>query len=211
MLQMYIAGWLALGIACVNAAAKPVTPGKATKPAPAQPAKAAQKPVTPFIAVQPDAGAALPPIVVQHDAKAGTGFDWEKLSKLPYYQALSDPGHPVLSAVRYLREAVQRMTGKELPVVASNDLARGIVLTTLAGAPPELKKDPEVMQALRNTGADAYNANEAYYVRSEPKRIVIVANTTYGLSHGVIELLESAGYEALGMGPNWTHVPDYKS
>jgi len=191
----------------VTAVAKPATPAKAAAKTTSAPIQVAR----PFVAVPLDAALPLPQIVVQYDPASGAGFDWEKLSKLPYYQALSSPGHPVLSAVRYLREAVQRMTGKELPVAAGNDLSRGIVLTTLAGASPELKKDPQVIAALRDTGADTYNANEAYYVRSEPNRVVIVANTAQGLSHGVIELLESVGYEALGMGPNWTHVPDYKS
>lgn len=221
-----VIGSIVLSLACTTAHAQPAkssrptpakptsaktTPAKSPQVQPARPGAQPAQAVKAFVAVQPDAALSLPPIVVQYDATTGSGFDWKKLSELPYYQALNDPGRPMLSAVRYLREAVQRMTGKELPVVAGNDLTRGIVLTTLEGAPPELKKDPAVIAALKNSGADAYNSNEAYYVRSEPNRVIIVANTAYGISHGIIELLESVGYEALSMGPNWTHVPDYKN
>src|SRR5688500_11572648 len=100
MFPGYVLGLMAIGIGCSPTAhAKPAQPAKAASPAKAtQPTKAVKEPARPaqsFIAVQPDA-AALPQIVVQHDATTGTGFDWDKLSKLPYYQALSDPGHPVL-------------------------------------------------------------------------------------------------------------------
>ena len=43
----------------------------------------------------------------------------------------------------------------------------------------------------------------------QPSRTLIVANTYDGLRHGVVKLLESVGYEVLGMGPNWTYVPNY--
>ena len=40
------------------------------------------------------------------------------------------------------------MTGKTLPVVTNKD--KGIVLTTLRNAPPEVQNDPEVKKALQN-------------------------------------------------------------
>jgi len=162
-----------------------------------------------FTAVRHDEKFALPPIVLQHDARSDAGYSWEKISARGYAYARKAPTAPAYFAVNYLREAVARMTGKELPVVSSNDLSRGIVLVLLGNAPDELKNDAVIKQALRNTGEDSYNHNEAYFVRSEAARVLIVANTVSGLQHGVIELLESVGYEELGMGPNWTHVPDY--
>jgi len=180
------------------------TPQASGAPA-ARPAAPAQ-----FVAVKHDAGFVLPEIVLQYDPVTKTGYDWEKLGSFTYYQLLG-PEAPVVNAVRYLREAVQRMTGKELPVASRNDLRRGIVITTLKAAPLELQKDSEVIQALRNTGKDTYNANEAFFIRTEPQRIVIITNTIEGFGNAVVELVESVGYEALAMGPNWTHMPDYKS
>jgi hypothetical protein len=162
----------------------------------------------PFIAAQPDPAAPLPPIVLQHEPAAQTGFDWNRIRNFAWYQA--DPGKATQLAVLYLREAVQRMTGRELTVVSTNDLSHGIVLTLFRAAPADIRNDRAVLAALRNTGADAYNANEAFFVRTETNRIVIVAHTEYGLSHGVVELLESVAYQTLGMGPNWVHVPDYR-
>ena len=164
--------------------------------------------VTGFVAVGTDINFPLPKIVLQFDPVTETGYDWEKLKDLGFYQ-LSGSNSTVVHTIRYLREAVQRMTGKELPVVSGNDLTRGIVITTLAGAPADLKKNPEVLRALRNNGKDSYNANEAFFIRTEPQRVVIVTNTVQGFPVAVVELLESVGYEVLGMGPNWTHVPDY--
>lgn len=150
-------------------------------------------------------------IVVQYDAATGNGFDWEELQKLSPKKIGRHPGGPLLSAVPYLREAVQRMTGNELPVVSTNDLSHGIALTLLKNAPAEIQTDPKVIAALAGSGEDTYNANEAFYVRSEPSRVLIVANTAEGLLLGVNEMLESVGYEVLGVGPNWTHVPDYRN
>ncbi len=115
--------------------------------------------------------------------------------------------------LRYLQEAMARMTGREVPVVlgGKNDLAQGIVLTTLENAPDSISTDPAILEALKSKGKDGYDAQEAYYIRSSPERLLMVANTLDGLACGVVELLESVGYEVLGMGPNWTHVPDYRT
>ena len=162
-----------------------------------------------FVAVRHNPDFVLPEIVFPAGDDTRAGFDFEKLSKTTQVQDRWVQVNPALEAVRYLREGIQRMTGKTLPVVAGKD--KGIVLTTLREAPPEVQNDPEVKKALRNTGEDAYNANEAFFIRTEPDRILIVTNTAEGLNHAVAELLESVGYEVLGMGPNWTYVPDFRS
>lgn len=101
------------------------------------------------------------------------------------------------------------MTGTELSIVTNTtDLAHGIVLTTLDAVPAEWTTDAAIQAALRNDGSDSYNDREAFFIRSEPDRLLVVANTADGLLAGVAELLESVGYEILGMGPNWIHVPD---
>lgn len=179
----------------------------AAKAAPPQPTRAP----APFTVASPEAGFALPEIVLNYDPASKTGYDWARLSPMTYYQEIYEPQRPVLQAVRYLREAVKRMTGKELPVASKPDVSRGIVLTTLDIAPPDIKNDREVQYALRDTGEDAYNYKEAFYVRTEPNRVLIVANTFDGLAHGVVELCESVGYEILAMGPNWINTPDYSA
>ncbi len=70
-----------------------------------------------------------------------------------------------------------------------------------------MRDDPFVRQALRDDGSDAYNHHEAYCLRSERDRLLILANSVDGLIAAVPALLESVGYEVLGMGPNWIHVP----
>jgi len=211
--QIYVGTlWLAALAYSINGMPQTIA-APAAKPSAKPPAKPTAKPTptatpVPFVAVKHDVGFVLPEIVLQYDPVAKTGYDWEKLGNLNFYQ-LMIPDAPVVHAVRYLREAVQRMTGKDLPVVSRNDLRRGIVITTLKAAPPELQKDPEVIQALRDNGKDSYNANEAFFIRTEPQRIVVITNTIEGFGSAVVELVESVGYEALGMGPNWTHVPDY--
>lgn len=163
-----------------------------------------------FTVTSPAAGFVLPEIVLNYNPETKTGYDWEIFKPLTLYGEYSVRARPVFQAVRYLREAVQRMTGKELPIVSKPDLSRGLVLTTIDIAPADIKNDPEVKHALRDTGEDAYNYREAYFVRTEPSRIVIVANTYDGVAHGVTELCESVGYEILAMGTNWIHTPDYK-
>ncbi len=165
----------------------------------------------PFIGVRHDAQFTLPSIVFPTKANADEAFDWEKLRSGLQTQQRYQQTNPAVDAVRYLQEAIQQMTGKTLPVTRDNNQARGIVLTTLAHAAPDIKNDTVVQQALQQSPHDIYNANEAFFVRTEPDRILIVANTVEGLGHGAVELLESVGYEVLGIGPKWTHIPDFHS
>lgn len=157
-----------------------------------------------FVVVDPTAGFRLPKIVVQHHAERKTGFDWERARAL-YTLDGSDAGR-LRNAVLYLQEGIRKISGQSLEIISGDDLSTGIVLTTLAAA-PDLNSDAEITAALRNDGKDAYNDREAFFLRSEPKRLLIVANTVEGLIAAVAELLESVGYEVLGMGPNWVYVP----
>ena len=169
-------------------------------------AATAQTPV-PHTIWSPEPGFVPPPIVLQHDPATGSGADWAKADSLLWYSSGDDVA--ILRAAIYLREGIAKMTGQTLPVVSTNDLSKGIVLTTLANAPAELRDDPRVREALRNTGEDSYNDREAYLVRTEADRTLLIANTPAGLAAAVVELLESVDYEVLGMGPNWVHAPDY--
>lgn len=160
----------------------------------------------PFTAATADPERAPAPIVVQHDPGTGTGFAWDPARPLAWHE-----NTPARRAAEYLREGIRRMTGREPAIRHLNDLGQGLVLTTLAGASDAIRADPAIRAALAGTGEDAYNHVEAFYIRSEPERVLVVANTADGLLAAVVELLESVEYEVLGMGPNWTHVPDFRA
>src|SRR5687767_3659560 len=100
------------------------------------------KGTAPFVAVKDDPAFTLPRIVVQHDPATQTGFDFAEASTKYTYEG-SDAAR-LRDAVVYLREGVRRMTGRELEVISGNDLSSGVVLTTLAAAPPAVRDDPEV-------------------------------------------------------------------
>ncbi len=158
----------------------------------------------PFIAVDPEREQQAS-IILQFEAAAATGFDWVELTK-PRLPAASPEGR-LRDAVWFLQDGIQRMTGRTLDVHSDSDVSRGIVLMLARNAPQELRDDAFIKQALRDDGSDAYNHIEAYCLRSERDRLLVIANTVDGLIAAVPTLLESVGYEVLGMGPNWIHVP----
>jgi hypothetical protein len=152
------------------------------------------------------------------NAAAIAGWSWSYASAVNVWDA-NKHGHDeyaLWGALNYLREGIQKMTGKTLAVVDSDDAASGIVLTTLAAAPAGIAA---YKSQIASDDSDIYNANEAYYVRTEssPRRVVVLANSPDGLAHGVVDLLSgdsandkrNIGYEVLGMGPDWIYVPDY--
>jgi hypothetical protein len=156
-------------------------------------------PVVPFIVTMPEAGYPAAEIVVQAEWGKAAGLQWHS----------SGAEVTLLRAAEFLREGIKRMTGRELPVVKKDDLSRGIILTTLGAAPAEVRDDPNIQWSLKNRGEDSYNANEAFYLRSEKDRVLVVGNTPEGVMNGVVALLESVDYEVLGMGADWVYVPDY--
>jgi hypothetical protein len=160
-----------------------------------------------FVAASPEPGFALPQIVLQYDPVAKTGSDGAPA--LQFWDVT--PPFIMSRAACYLREGLQRMTGRSFTIISTNDLSKGIVLTLLNGADASIRNDPDVQSALRADPKDVYASQEAYFIRSESNRLLIVANTPAGLASGVVELLESVEYEVLGMGPDWIHVPDYRN
>ncbi|MCB1206562.1 MAG: hypothetical protein KDN18_20045, partial [Verrucomicrobiae bacterium] len=148
----------------------------------------------PYVAVDP-ARDTQPSIVVWLDS--------DTLSQPRLHPA--SPEAKLRDAVWFLQEGIQRMTGKSLEVTRGEAGAKGIVLSLLT---EELSRDPEVATALKNDGSDGYNDREAFFLRSETDRLLVVANTADGIAAAVPTLLESVDYEVLGMGPNWIHVPE---
>lgn len=158
----------------------------------------------PYVAVDP-ARDAQPPIVLSFDSTTGAGLNWAELSS-PRTLAHLPRGH-FRDAVHFLQDGIRRMTGRTLDVQSGTDLRRGIILTLLENASPDISDDRVVQAALRNDGTDAYNDREAFYLRSEADRLLVVANTIDGLIAAMPALLETVDYEVLAMGPNWIHVP----
>lgn len=150
------------------------------------------------------AGFVPPKIVVQYNAANNSGFNWTTAVALRPFDS-TDAGR-LRNAVRYVQEGILKTSKQKLDIINSDDISTGIVFTTLAAA-PSLAGDTEITTALNSDGKDAYNNREAFFIRSEVNRLLIVANTVEGLIAAVPELMESAGYEVLGMGPNWTYVP----
>jgi hypothetical protein len=117
----------------------------------------------------------------------------------------------ILRAADYIREGLNQMTGQSYEVITKPDSSTGIVLALFKSASEDLRNDPEAVAALKPNPQDPYAANEAFFVRTERNRVVVVANTANGLLNAVVELMESANYEVLGMGKNWVHVPNYQN
>jgi hypothetical protein len=132
---------------------------------------------------------------------------------------------PAWSAVRYLSDGINRMTGTRPASVGGHTYpaTNAIVLTTLSAlqmatnVPAYLLTNAAQALAISN-GAPLFSANEAYYIHTESNAVYIVAKQMQGLPHGVAELLlgdkavspqYQIGYEKLGMGPDWTYVPDF--
>ena len=128
------------------------------------------------------------------------------------------------AAVRYLSDAIHRMTGARPATVGGHDYpaTNAIVLTTLSALEQANNVPDDLLakakQALAVQRRAALHANEAYYIHTESNAVYVVANQMQGLPHGVVELLlgdnavspqYQIGYEKLGMGPNWTYVPDF--
>ncbi|MEO6847087.1 MAG: hypothetical protein ABI443_06370, partial [Chthoniobacterales bacterium] len=106
----------------------------------------------PFVAYQPGENFQLPEIILQYDPVAKTGADWEGV-KAPLWHEVSGP---IMTgrAANYLRDGLKRMTGKDFPIMSKNDLSKGIVLTLLKNAPEDIRKDPEVQEALKANPKD---------------------------------------------------------
>lgn len=153
-------------------------------------------------------GFSMPPIVLQYDSSAGTGFSWDAMKNAEH--DWTSPREGLRDAVVLLRDALEQMTSHAPMIQNTADLssATGILLTTLAGAPTFIQNNPDVIAALAGAPGDA---NEAYYLLTEPTRVWIVASRLEGLVTAVPDLLESVGYTVLGMGPNWAHAPNKQS
>lgn len=167
----------------------------------------------PFVVASHAPDFVLPDIVVQYDptkgeGDPGRGIDWATAEKIARNDYRSDAAK-LHDAVIFCQEGIQKMTSRALDVRSLDDLSSGIVFTTLEGATADIRDDPEVQAALADDGTGPHNPYQAFFVRSEAKRVLLVANSFDGLLAASEELLASVGYEVLGMGPNWIYAPDH--
>jgi len=170
--------------------------------------------LTPFQVHSTDPTFIAPVIRLHFDPDYGITASWEDVRSKgePKDHRVADNKSQLVhtfNAIEYLRDAIERMTGRSLDVVDGKDFSSGINFVLWKGAPPDIENDQEIRNALNEDGPQKTSDREAYYIRSEKKRVLIVARTVAGLCQGSVSLIESTGYEVLGMGPNWTHVPDF--
>lgn len=92
-----------------------------------------------------------------------------------------------------------RMTGAKFKV-QTGDGTRGIVLGTLAEFPNPGLNEP---LAVRNT----YDGREAFAIRTEPQRLLLIGATDLGASHAAFRFLESLGCRWFFPAKEWEVVP----
>ena len=151
----------------------------------------------------------LPPIVIYFNSETKSGYSVDLTKPVVWYDSSSES--TMRRAAEFVKEAIEKMTGKKIPIKCDRDISRGIILLTISGAPKEIKNNPEIVKALASNGRDTYNNREAYYIKTEANRVIVIANSPAGIIAGIVQLMESAGYEILGMGPNWIYAPDFKT
>jgi len=130
-----------------------------------------------------DDGKALMPIVIALNAGASTKAVAEELGQ-------------------YLT----RITGAKFEVVRGGS-SNGIVLGTLADFPAE--NHGRTAGALKIRGA--FDGKEAYVIRSEPGRLLLLGATELGASHAASRFLEELGCRWFFPAPEWEVVPSRRT
>jgi len=98
-----------------------------------------------------------------------------------------------------LAEYLGRITGTDFKVQEGSG-SNGIVLGTLSQFPAK-----ELATPLELRGA--YDGVEAYAIRTEPKRVLLLGLTETGASHAAYRFLETLGCRWFFPGKNWEVVP----
>ena len=98
-----------------------------------------------------------------------------------------------------LAQILKRITGAEFSIEAS-DGTRGIVLGTLEEFP-----DPKLQEPLKIY--DTYDGKEAFAIRTQDGRVLLIGNTRPGVSHAAFRFLELLGYRHFFPAPEWEVVP----
>ena len=106
------------------------------------------------------------------------------------------------SAAGELAQYLERITGARFEVT-SGDGQQGIVLGTLQDFPA--LDDPSLRQALEIR--NVFDGKEAYVIRTEPGRVLLLGATELGASHAAFRLLEEIGCRWFFPAKEWEVVP----
>ena len=101
-----------------------------------------------------------------------------------------------------LAQYLSQMTGGEF-TVTTGDSSRGIVLGSVADFPAENTGRSARALELRKT----YDGKEAYLIRTEPERVLLLGATDLGASHAAFRFLEKLGCRWLFPAKEWEVVP----
>jgi hypothetical protein len=162
----------------------------------------------PFVAYQESNSFVLPSIILSNKDVSKKYISGSAVSSPKW----NDTSHSasIIRSSEYILEGMNRMTGKSFSISASSDLSKGIILTTLASSDDSIRNNADVILALSNSFGNEHDKRESFFIKSEKERVFIVANNPDGLMAGASALMESVGYEALGMGQNWMYAPSYR-
>jgi hypothetical protein len=131
---------------------------------------------------------------------AGTGLLLARDGKAALPIVISAKASPEIRKVAdELAATLKQMTGAAFEV-AAGDGAAGIVLGTLEQFPcPDLARPLEIR--------DGVDGREAYAIRTEPRRLLLLGAADLGASHAAFRFLETQGCRWLFPAPEWTVVP----
>lgn len=101
-----------------------------------------------------------------------------------------------------LADYLGRMTGAKFSI-ETGDGSRGIVLGNITDFPNPAFKDA---LAVRNT----YDGREAFVIRTEPKRLLLIGATDLGTAHAAFRFLETVGCRWFFPARAWEVVPHHE-
>lgn len=151
----------------------------------------------------------LEPILAPGDRTSETSKTTLSLAKggkalLPIILA-PDASESLKETAQYLAEKLHKITGAQFSI-QSGDGSSGIVVGTLQQFPvKELQGPLEISKPL--AGLDIPNGVEAYGIRVEPQRLLLLGGGELGASHAVARFLDLLGYRQFYPAPEWEVVP----
>ena len=112
----------------------------------------------------------------------------------------ANASNDIKTTAAYLAEKLEKISGAKFEI-ENGDGSNGIVLGTMADFPVEALKRPlEIRPVLKDV--DIRNGLEAYGIRTEEKRLLLLGGGEPGVSHAVARFLELLGYRRFY--PDWS-------
>jgi len=125
----------------------------------------------------------------------------KSLQKIVLHQFANDD---LKATAAYLAEKLEKITGARFEI-AKGDGSSGIVLGTTSQFPvPGLQKPLEIRPVQE---LEFHNGAEAYGIRTEAKRLLLLGGREIGASHAATRFLELLGYRRFYPAPEWEIVP----